>query len=96
MKLSTIAIGIGSAAKIMNSATSMAMLVGFLYLIDCRSAAKTSEMVDKCYFTAIPMMGIGIAGKGGFNVGYNTLNPLLRKEDQDSQDQQSGDGGRNS
>jgi hypothetical protein len=26
-------------------------------------------------------MGVGIAGRGGFSVGYNTLNPALRKED---------------
>jgi hypothetical protein len=39
------------------------------------------DQVDRCYFTALPLMGVGIAGRGGFSAGYNTYNPALRKED---------------
>jgi hypothetical protein len=40
--------------------------------------------VDRCYFTALPLMGVGIAGRGGFSAGYNTYNPALRKEDEEA------------
>lgn len=73
---------IGGGAQILTTASSAAVIVGTIYLVDCRISAKTSEAIDRCYFTALPMMGVGIAGRGGFAIGYNTLNPSLRKEDE--------------
>ena len=31
--------------------------------------------------TALPIAGIGAAGRGGFTLGYGTYNPALRPED---------------
>jgi len=73
---------IGGGAQLLTTASSAAVLVGAIYLIDCRTSAKSSDAVDRCYFTALPMMGVGIAGRGGFAMGYNTLNPNLRKEEE--------------
>lgn len=75
---------IGGGAQILTTASGAAVFVGAVYLIDCRISAKTTEAIDRCYFTALPMMGVGIAGRGGFAIGYNTLNPSLRKEDEQS------------
>lgn len=72
----------GSAAPVLNTASSLAILIGAIYLVDCRIAARSPEGVDRCYFTALPLMGVGAAGKGGFTVGYNTLNPNLRKPEE--------------
>lgn len=82
MKLSAIVGAIGDGAQLLTTASSVAVIVGAAYLVDCRFAAKNSEAIDRCYFTALPMMGVGIAGRGGFAVGYNTLNPSLRKEEE--------------
>lgn len=82
MKLSDVLGLIGGGAQILTTASSAAIVVGAIYLVDCRLSAKTSDAIDRCYFTALPMMGVGIAGRGGFAIGYNTLNPNLRKEDE--------------
>ena len=81
MKLTTVLSAIGGGAQVVSGACSAAILVGSIYLIDCRIAARGADAIDRCYFTALPLMGVGIAGRGGFNVGFNTLNPALRKED---------------
>lgn len=84
MKLSSLLNIFGAgAAPIVNTASSLAIALGVVYLVDCRITARTPESVDRCYFTALPLMGIGAAGKGGFNVGYSTFNPALhRPEDE--------------
>jgi hypothetical protein len=82
MKLTTIISAIGGGAQAVSGACSAAIIVGGIYLIDCRISARGADQVDRCYFTALPLMGVGIAGRGGFSVGYNTLNPALRKEDE--------------
>jgi hypothetical protein len=82
MKLTTVLSAIGGGAQVVSGACSAAILVGSIYLIDCRIAARGPDAIDRCYFTALPLMGVGIAGRGGFNVGFNTLNPALRKEDE--------------
>lgn len=82
MKLSTILAAVGGGAQVVTGAASAAIIVGTIYLIDCRVSAKGADQVDRCYFTALPLMGVGIAGRGGFSVGYNTLNPALHKEDE--------------
>ena len=82
MKLNTVLAAIGGGAKVITGASSAAIIVGSIYLADCRISAKGADAVDRCYFTALPLMGVGIAGRGGFAIGYNTLNPTLRKEEE--------------
>lgn len=82
MKLDTLFAALGCGAKVINTASTLAVVIGAVYLIDCRTHATGSDAVDRCYLSALPMMGIGVAGRGGFNVGYSTYNPALRPEDQ--------------
>jgi hypothetical protein len=84
MKLSSVLAAIGGGAQVVTGAASAAVIVGSIYLIDCRITARSADQIDRCYFTALPLMGVGIAGRGGFAVGYNTLNPALRKEEEDA------------
>jgi hypothetical protein len=81
MKLPAILSAIGGGAQLVTGAASAAIIVGTIYLVDCRISARGMDQVDRCYFTALPLMGVGIAGRGGFSAGYNTYNPALRKED---------------
>ena len=75
---------IGGGAHLVSGAASAAVIVGSIYLVDCRISARGADQIDRCYFTALPLMGVGIAGRGGFSAGYNTYNPALRKEDEDT------------
>jgi hypothetical protein len=84
MKLPAIISAIGGGAQLVTGAASAAIIVGTIYLIDCRISARGMDQVDRCYFTALPLMGVGIAGRGGFSAGYNTYNPALRKEDEEA------------
>jgi hypothetical protein len=46
------------------------------YLIDCRMhGGPGAENIDRCWLTALPIMGIGTAGAGAFRAGYLTPNP---------------------
>lgn len=89
MKLESIVAVLGGT-KVIATASSAAMLAGLIYLVDCRVNAKGAEGIDRCYFTALPMMGIGIAGRGGFSAGYNTYNPALRKEEEGDKEVNEG------
>lgn len=82
MKFSNLFNALGCGAQVLNSASAVAVIVGAVYLIDCRTSATGQDAIDKCYLSALPMMGIGVAGRGGFNIGFNTYNPALRPEDQ--------------
>lgn len=82
MKLTTIIGAIGTGATLLKGASTTAILVGAIYLIDCRLADRRAEALDRCWMTALPIMGIGAAGRGGFQIGYGTYNPALRPEDQ--------------
>jgi hypothetical protein len=84
MKLPALISAIGGGAQLVTSAASAAIIVGSIYLVDCRLSAKGMDQVDRCYFTALPLMGVGIAGRGGFAAGFNTYNPALRKEDEEA------------
>lgn len=84
MQISSILTAIGGGAQLVTGAASAALIVGSIYLVDCRISARGADQVDRCYFTALPLMGVGIAGRGGFSAGYNTYNPALRKEDEES------------
>lgn len=81
MKLDALLTALGVGAKALNTASTLAMIVGAIYLIDCRTHATSSDSVDRCYLSALPLMGIGVAGRGGFTAGYNTYNPALRPEE---------------
>ena len=69
---------ISRITALMGSASLLSVLVGSVYLVDCRSKASGLDQIDRCYLTALPLMGIGTAGAGGFRLGFNTLNPALR------------------
>jgi len=84
MKLPAIISAIGGGAQLVTGAASAAIIVGTIYLVDCRISARGMDQVDRCYFTALPLMGVGIAGRGGFSAGYNTYNPALRKDDEEA------------
>jgi|688.fasta_scaffold128559_4 hypothetical protein len=62
----------------MFSAATLSVLVGTVYIIDCR---RSGGEVDKCWLTGAPFMGLGGAAGGAFQLGYETLNPRLRKDD---------------
>lgn len=83
MKLSgLLAAAFGGGAKIVGTASSLTVLVGAIYLIDCRVSAKGMDAIDRCYLSALPMMGLGVGVGGGFLAGYQTYNPALRPEEQ--------------
>lgn len=83
MKLSgLVAAAFGGGAKIVGTASSLTVLVGAIYLVDCRVSAKGMDAIDRCYLSALPMMGLGVGVGGGFMAGYQTYNPALRPEDQ--------------
>ena len=81
MKLSSILGALGTGAAIVKGASTTAILVGAVYLVDCRLADRRPEALDRCWMTALPIMGLGAVGRGGFAAGYNTYNPALRPED---------------
>jgi hypothetical protein len=73
--MNRIAVAIGSASF-------LAVVMGGIYIIDCRRYAVTPEAVSACYLTGLPIMGIGGAGAGGFKAGFNTYNPALRRPEE--------------
>ncbi len=90
MKLSPSLLGVlgsalGGTGHFISGASNVALIVGAIYLADCRFSSKavTREAVDSCYFTALPLMGIGVAGKGGFAAGFSTYNPALRRPEEE-------------
>lgn len=68
-----------SAAMAIGSASLLAIIAGTVYILDCRSWAKSGDEITGCYLTGLPIMGIGAAGGGGFKAGYETYNPNLRQ-----------------
>jgi hypothetical protein len=83
MRLSgLLAAAFGGGAKIIGTASSLTVLVGAIYLVDCRVSARGMDAIDRCYLSALPMMGLGVGVGGGFMAGYQTYNPALRPEDQ--------------
>jgi hypothetical protein len=63
------------------SATVASVLAGAAYIVDCRTAGGD---VERCWLTGLPIAGLGATGGGAFQLGYETLNPRLRKpEDPD-------------
>lgn len=80
MKLSSLFSAIGaSAAPMVNTVSALSIILGGIYLVDCRITSASPDERDSCYFTALPLMGVGGAAKGAFALGYNTYNPTLRR-----------------
>jgi hypothetical protein len=71
----------GGGAKLLGTASSLAIVVGAIYLVDCRMHSSGSDGIDRCYLSALPMMGLGAGTAGGFLAGYQTFNPALRPKD---------------
>lgn len=68
---------VGSSSQVFATATSASILIGAIYTIDCRiMAGKDHQKAMQCYLSGLPMMGIGVAGKAG----YNTFNPRLHSD----------------
>lgn len=82
MKFSAVLGAIGSGAAIFKTASTTALIVGSIYLLDCRFSSPGADSRERCWMTALPIMGLGAAGRGGYALGYGTYNPALRPEDQ--------------
>ena len=65
-------------AGLIGGASLLTLIMGGVYIVDCRTSARGWDQAQACYLTGLPIMGIGGAGAGGFRVGFNTLNPALR------------------
>jgi hypothetical protein len=62
-------------APIMSGAL-LSVVAGGLYIVDCRRAGGE---LDKCWLTGLPIAGLGAGVGGGFKVGFETINPALRR-----------------
>jgi hypothetical protein len=60
------------------TASTASFIAGAGYILDCRAAGGP---VKDCWFTGLPIAGIGASAGAGFRLGYETLNPHLRKPD---------------
>jgi hypothetical protein len=79
----------GGGAAAIGTASGLTVLVGAIYLADCRisSRGKGPDAIDRCYLSALPMMGLGAGVGGGFAAGYRTYNPALRAPDESERDE---------
>lgn len=82
MKSSAILGTFAAIGTVFKTASNVALLAAALYLLDCRISDRSAEALDRCWMTALPIAGLGAAGRSGYALGYNTLNPALRREDQ--------------
>lgn len=77
MDLNKILAIVGGAGQAFSAATTVSIVAGAIFTIDCRiMAGNNYDRALSCYLTGFPMMGIGLAGKAG----YNTFNPRLHPE----------------
>jgi hypothetical protein len=60
--------------------TTLGVIAGAGYILDCRT---NGGPVQECWLTGLPIMGLGAGAGAGFRVGYETLNPALRRRDED-------------
>lgn len=70
------------AAMGLNVVAAAGFILGAIYLADCRTTAITRSEIDSCYLFALPMMGVSAGVKGAYSVGYNTLNPNLKRPEE--------------
>lgn len=68
----------GTLGAAIAPAAKLLFLFGTIYLLDCRTVAKTRPEIDSCYFQAMAIMGIS----GGVQVGYGTFNPTLKRPEE--------------
>ena len=68
------------AAPAIGTICTLSLALGGIYLVDCRVLQK-GQPPESCYFTAAALAGIGLGAQGGFQAGFNTLNPALRRPD---------------
>jgi len=59
--------------------SAASFFAGAAYIVDCRVAGGP---VQDCWLTGLPIAGLGAGAGAGFRLGYETLNPHLRREDQ--------------
>ena len=65
---------LGGMTQAFTAATSASMLIGATYTVDCRiMAGADRDAAMQCYLSGVPLMGLGVAGRAG----YNTFNPRL-------------------
>lgn len=70
---------VAAVGQALSATSALTALLGLIYTIDCRiTAGSNNEKVNNCYLTGVPLMGLGVAGRGGFQMGYRTYNPALR------------------
>ena len=84
MKNTKIAAAVATGAGLFKTVSTVSLIMGAVYLADCRFHASRPGDLDQCYMTALPLMGVGVAGHGGYQLGYRTYNPALRPDDDDT------------
>lgn len=70
-----------SLLAVVTSAATMSVIAGIGYIADCRIAGGS---VDKCWLTGLPIAGLGGTAGGAFQLGYETLNPRLKRPEDGS------------
>lgn len=85
MKIQDILVAaVGASAKAATTVSVISIIAGIAYLSDCRFNSRSESGIDRCWMTALPIMGIGAGVGGGFAAGYNTYNPYLRRPDSEA------------
>lgn len=69
---------IGPLRTVLAAASTVTILFGVGYLIDCRLGGGD---VDKCWLTGGTLAGIGTAGQAGYRAGFWTPNPSIRQQE---------------
>lgn len=82
MKMQSIISIATAGAAIVKGATTATFFIGLMYLIDCRVNSRPAADIDRCWMTALPIMGVGGVGRGAFEVGLHSPVPTAKKEDQ--------------
>lgn len=85
--LKSVGLAASGAAQAVATGSALAAILGAVYIIDCRiTAGSDHDKVNNCYFVGLPIMGIGVAGRSGFKVGYDTLNPALKRPEDEEKE----------
>ena len=71
-----------TSSGLVGTAGSAAFLLGAVYLADCRMTAKSEEGIRACYSQSALLMTTGAGVGAGYAVGFNTLNPALKREEE--------------
>jgi len=62
---------------------SLSLAIGAIYLVDCRFVLRGNP--ESCYTTAALLAGVGVGVRGGFQAGYTTYNPALRRPEEEEE-----------